>query len=568
MNYSQLQKYAQDLKLKGLIFIFSILATFLLVIGVQIIIAYLESDLDRYINISGRQRMLSQKIAYLRSHYSQTSHPELIQSINTFEHTHQKLAQNEFDDIKSYYDSTLNNKVQDYLVLINNPTTELNLILIESQNILSALDRAVHLFEKQNDKFDQYQIQLNLLFLVLICFLLFFTYQKVVKVQKQDVIKMLEMYAEQKNKADQASKAKSLFLANMSHELRTPLNSVIGLSQALISTKLDQEQEKLLKSINQSGSYLLNIVNDILQFTEVDNNNERTELNFSLQSLVKEVTHTFGPQAELKNLELTYTTDKNFPEQIVSDRIKIKQILHFLIDNAIKFTNAGHIRIETSLIKNQVQISVIDTGIGINLSNQQDIFQDFTQIENPYVKSNAGTGMGLAIAKKLSHILNGNLIVESELSKGSTFKLILPFQKSNFLELNNELKSKELTISQALIVEDNKVNQLVLSKMLESFDINSKIAENGADAINTLANERFDLIFMDISMPYMDGFETASRIRKFDSETPIFCVSANVLTTDKERAFKAGMNEFLEKPIQKSELSQLLKKYFLSSKIS
>ena len=522
MNYSQLQKYAQDLKLKGLIFIFSILATFLLVIGVQIIIAYLESDLDRYINISGRQRMLSQKIAYLRSHYSQTSHPELIQSINTFEHTHQKLAQNEFDDIKSYYDSTLNNKVQDYLVLINNPTTELNLILIESQNILSALDRAVHLFEKQNDKFDQYQIQLNLLFLVLICFLLFFTYQKVVKVQKQDVIKMLEMYAEQKNKADQASKAKSLFLANMSHELRTPLNSVIGLSQALISTKLDQEQEKLLKSINQSGSYLLNIVNDILQFTEVDNNNERTELNFSLQSLVKEVTHTFGPQAELKNLELTYTTDKNFPEQIVSDRIKIKQILHFLIDNAIKFTNAGHIRIETSLIKNQVQISVIDTGIGINLSNQQDIFQDFTQIENPYVKSNAGTGMGLAIAKKLSHILNGNLIVESELSKGSTFKLILPFQKSNFLELNNELKSKELTISQALIVEDNKVNQLVLSKMLESFDINSKIAENGADAINTLANERFDLIFMDISMPYIDGFETASRIRKFDSETPIF----------------------------------------------
>ncbi len=568
MNYSQLQKYAQDLKLKGLIFIFSILATFLLVIGVQIIIAYLESDLDRYINISGRQRMLSQKIAYLRSHYSQTSHPELIQSINTFEHTHQKLAQNEFDDIKSYYDSTLNNKIQDYLVLINNPTTELNLILIESQNILSALDRAVYLFEKQNDKFDQYQIQLNLLFLVLICFLLFFTYQKVVKAQNQDVIKMLEMYAEQKNKADQASKAKSLFLANMSHELRTPLNSVIGLSQALITTKLDQEQEKLLKSINQSGSYLLNIVNDILQFTEVDNNNERTELNFSLQSLVKEVTHTFGPQAELKNLELTYTTDKNFPEQIVSDRIKIKQILHFLIDNAIKFTNAGHIRIETSLIKNQVQISVTDTGIGINLSNQQDIFQDFTQIENPYVKSNAGTGMGLAIAKKLSHILNGNLIVESELSKGSTFKLILPFQKSNFLELNNELKSKELTISQALIVEDNKVNQLVLSKMLESFDINSKIAENGADAINTLANERFDLIFMDISMPYMDGFETASRIRKFDSETPIFCVSANVLTTDKERAFKAGMNEFLEKPIQKSELSQLLKKYFLSSKIS
>lgn len=374
-----------------------------------------------------------------------------------------------------------------------------------------------------------------------------------------------------RSEAEQANESKSRFLASMSHEIRTPMNGVLGILNILEESKLTPQQRKLVNTAAESGQFLLSIINDILDFTRMDSNTLRLEHKpFEFRRCVETVVETFLPTAKARSLNLNCTIDSSVPSHVYGDENRIKQVLHNLIGNAIKFTKNGSVAVQIEATPSgsghaEITCKIIDTGVGISRNAMDYLFEEFTMADQTYSRSHEGSGLGLAICKRLCELMDGHIEVESTPSIGSTFSFRIRFELADKhigtpkeSSNNSELKVSDVSI---LVAEDNKANQLVIQEMFNRLNLSIDIAENGERVLEMVKEYHYDLIFMDISMPKLDGMQTCKALRKNAdssiSQVPIIALTAHALTGDKEMFLDAGMDDYLSKPVR---LSQLIEK--------
>lgn len=384
--------------------------------------------------------------------------------------------------------------------------------------------------------------------------------------RKQVEDKILESYAI----AESANKAKSEFLANMSHEIRTPINGIVGMIDLTLNTKLDDEQKDNLITAKACANSLLSIINDVLDFSKMEAGKMIIQnVNFNIKELIEELIKTHSPRAVEKRLELNYTFSSTIPQFIAGDPNRLRQILNNLISNAIKFTDSGDVTLTVKNIKDakdivEILFIVSDTGIGIANEDIGLLFKSFSQIDGSFTKRYCGTGLGLVISKQLVEMMGGEIWVESEKGKGSKFYFNLKFQiGSNVTEnpirerLQLPLIDKTTKPLNILMVEDDRLNQKVLMKMLKEKGHNVELACNGIEALVHFEQKKYDIVLMDIQMPEMDGIEATKRIREKEglkSHTPIIALTAYALNGDKERFLSLGMDGYVSKPVQMDDL--------------
>lgn len=374
-----------------------------------------------------------------------------------------------------------------------------------------------------------------------------------------------------KEKAESANHLKSQFLANMSHEIRTPLNSIIGLSEILIS---DGNKDESIKDIYTSGKNLLTIINDILDSAKIESGKMSIQQsNVHLRTLVKDCSKVLTTNLS-KEVSFSLAIDERIPENLITDPIRLCQILNNLLGNAIKFTEKG--KIELSLTPQVVQddsisirFSIQDTGPGINQNDFDKIFDPFQQADNSYKREFQGTGLGLSLAKKLVKLLGGSRIdLQSEVGKGSTFSFSLPFHinKGEVLSLTKEeeLKYDSLPYTKILAAEDVKLNQVLLEKMLNKIGIrNLEIVSSGKEVVERIIYDQneFDLILMDVQMPVMDGLEATRKLRSAGVNTPIIALTAHAMSEEQQKCLDSGMNGYLSKPYSMLEIKNSIIKH-------
>ena len=371
--------------------------------------------------------------------------------------------------------------------------------------------------------------------------------------------------------AKNANQAKSIFLARMSHELRTPLNAILGFANILKKSMNANIQEKEnLNIIKKSGEHLLNIINEILELSKIEAGKiEINPKNFDFFELIKEIEDIFAFRCEAKNLKFEINLSNDLPNFIKTDEQRLRQILINLLGNALKFTNEGQISLYIYNLNNKLFFEVKDTGIGIDITNQEKIFKPFEQVKlNNYTQQ--GTGLGLAITKELISLLGGTIYVKSQINKGSEFYFSINYEKVNMAELTLKSQAKEIIgikkfqdEKTILVVDDIKENRDLIVQLLAFYGFKTLQASSGFEALKLFEKEKIDLIFMDILMEDLDGLETTKIIRKKqnNSNIPIIALSANVFEEDIKQAIKAGANDFLPKPVEEKDILSMLKKY-------
>jgi len=380
--------------------------------------------------------------------------------------------------------------------------------------------------------------------------------------------------------AEQASRAKSAFLANMSHEMRTPMNAIIGMTSIARETDDPSRKEYCLIKIEESGKHLLSVINDILDFSMLESDDiEITENQIDFKALIEKVVsvNSFSLQDKKQNFEIKI--DENIPQNLAGDEKHTVQVLSNIFGNAIKFTpENGDIQIDAKITDEKegiiyISVAVSDTGIGISDENKNRLFRPFEQADNTRTKKFGGTGLGLVISKRIVDAMGGNIEVQSENGKGSVFTITIPFKRIKHI---NELNADEnrddesecdFTEKRILLVDDVPINREIVAALLEPTGIAIDCAKNGAEAVSLYKSnpELYDLIFMDIQMPVMDGYEASRTIRALNIENaktiPIVAMTANAFAEDVQNALDCGMNAHLAKPVDFSVMMAKLREF-------
>ncbi|MBQ8789682.1 MAG: response regulator [Ruminiclostridium sp.] len=395
---------------------------------------------------------------------------------------------------------------------------------------------------------------------------------------------------QEKIMAEKANRAKSDFLANMSHEIRTPINAVIGMNEMILRESKDKQILEYADNIDSASHNLLSIINDILDFSKIESGKmEIDEHEYRLDELVHDVRNMISIKAEEKKLDLVVTVDENLPNKLYGDDVRIRQIVINLLTNAVKYTREGSVKLEiggrTGITDDRLnlEISVTDTGIGINKEDMSRLFDNFSRFDLSANRNIEGTGLGLAITHRLVTLMGGNIEVESEYGKGSVFKVsisqkVLDTERIGSIvwrdhdgKLPGYVSVFTAPDAKILAVDDNKMNLMVVENLLKPTKVKLTTCMSGEEALELVENNRYDIILLDHMMPHMDGIETLKRMKtmmaNMSREATIIALTANAVSGVREMYLSEGFDDYMSKPIDSRQLEEMLAKYIPSEKV-